>query len=842
MGEVYRARDSGLNRDVAIKVLPALFALDPDRLTRFEREAQVLASLNHPNIAHIYGAERAAGTLALVMELVEGEDLAQRLARGPLPLDEALAIARQIADGLEAAHEQGIIHRDLKPANIKVREDGAVKLLDFGLAKALGAESASAAADRAHSPTFTSPAMTQMGMIIGTAAYMAPEQAKGKAVDKRADIWAFGVVLYEMLTGASAFRGESVTETLAAVIGGEPDMTALPANVPAGIRGLIARCLRKDPRVRLRDIGDARQALEDSSGADGAGAPARANASGLRLLVPWAIAAAAIFAAVAAWILPGRSPVAHQAIRRFTIDLPWHSVPNWNDFDVALSPRATHIAYYGRRANENDVSVYVRALDSLDAAPLADAREARAMAFSPDGEWIALVDPHGVRKVSIHGGRPQELARVKEAYTLSWGTDNSILVSEVSGLLRVPASGGPGQQLTRLNSSAGELAHLEPFHLPTGKHALMAILRDDGAELAVADLGDGTYRGLSLRGNQPAYLSSGHLVFRQGKSVMAAGFDLKALRVTSDPIPILDRVRLGPYVAADGTMAYVQERDESTARLAWVDRAGRSTPIPGERLDYSHLALGGEGHALLNFGDDVYVRDIEAGTRRLLAKSASFPISGPDARWATYTTFKEGTTSIVRQPIDGSAPPETLITSKDGPVPTSWNSLTGELAYFDEASDIWTLKPGGTPQRYLSSPSNERSGMFSPDGRWLAYVSDETGSYQVYVIPYPGPGPKVAVSVDGGMAPIWSPDGRQLFFRRGGRMLAAAMTYSPTVSAARPIELFQGAFTLDFMGHQRYAVAAEGRFLMVEDDGDFRSVVVQGWSEEVKRLVQRQSK
>ncbi len=368
----------------------------------------------------------------------------------------------------------------------------------------------------------------------------------------------------------------------------------------------------------------------------------------------------------------------------------------------------------------------------------------------------------------------------------------------------------------------------------------MAIERGSEFELATVDLARRTYARLGINGTRPSYLPSGHLVFRQGRTVVAAEFDLKTLRVTSQLVPVLENVRTGPYVAGDGTMGYVPERTGSTASLVWVDRAGRSTAITGERLDYSHLALGGGGReALLDLSGDLFVRDIARGSRRLLSSGAWFPIWSPDARWATHATAARGLHAIVRRPSDGSGPPETLVTSPTGLVPTSWNARTGELAYFDQASDIWILKPGTAPRRLLASGANERSGMFSPDGRWLAYVSDETGAYQVYVVPYPGPGGKIAVSIEGGRAPVWSPDGNELFFRRGGRMMSASMTYSPSVAAGPPVVLFDGPYTLDFRGHQRYDVARDGRFLMVEDPGDFRFVVVQAWADEVKKLVGR---
>ena len=410
----------------------------------------------------------------------------------------------------------------------------------------------------------------------------------------------------------------------------------------------------------------------------------------------------------------------------------------------------------------------MRRLDTLDGTPLANVRDAPALTFSPDGEWLALLDWDGLlRKTSVHGGPERVLASLEPSSPydvgLSWSADGTILVGHPSGLFRVPAAGGSPVQLTRTDAAAHEEGHYHPFPLPGGTHVLMTIAHDGQQELAVVSLADGAYRRLSLAGEWPAYLASGSLVFREGATILAAAFDLKSMTVTGEPVPIVEHVRSGPYVATDGTMLYVPERGASDARLVWVDRTGRQTPIEGERLDYSHLALArGGGQALLNIGLDVDVRDMTRGTRRRLSTHAGFPIWSPDGQWATFGAAVDRRQAIVRQRADGSGAAETLVTSPGELAPTSWNSATGELAYFDIQSDIWVVRPGGEPRKLIASPANERSGRFSPDGKWLAYVSDETGTFQVYVGPYPGPGPKVAVSIDGGLCPLWSADGRQI--------------------------------------------------------------------------------
>jgi Tol biopolymer transport system component len=723
------------------------------------------------------------------------------------------------------------VHRDLKPANVKITPDGVVKILDFGLAKASDGDAGTGAAALSESPTI-SRHMTEMGVILGTAAYMSPEQARGRAVDKRADVWAFGVVLYEMLAGRRPFGGETVSEILASVIKDPPDLAALGSSVPPSLVRLIGRCLEKDPRARLRDIGDARLALEEPEVADARPSPASASRRAAPVL-PWLVAAV-LAAATLVLLLRPRPQDAGAPLRRFTFDLPWRSVPNWTDFDVALSPTGTHVAWYGRR--DNDVRVWVRHLDRLEPVPLADAREADDMAFSPDGEWIALVDSHGIRKFSIRGGRAQSLTPRVDAEGLSWGPDGKIVIGGASGLMRLSASGGSVSPLTRVDTAAGETAHVQPSHLPDGRHALFTIQRASDPQVAVVDLDHASIMRLPLKGSDPVWSPSGHVLFRQGSSVYAAPFDPRTLTLTGDAVPVLEQVRRGPHVAADGTMVYIPERGESSARVVWVDRNGRATAVPGQRLDYSHLTLQGRTQALLNIGYEVYVSDLERGTRRLLCdQHALFPIWSADGEWATFSAKIDGRRGIYRQRADGTGGPELLLEGS-GLVPTSWNARTGELAFFDDASDISILSPAGRARKFLSGSFNERSGRFSPDGRWFAFVSDETGEFQVYAVPYPGPGPKVAVSADGGMSPVWSQDGRELFFMRGGKLFSAAMTFSPALAAARPVELFDGPYTLDLQGHQRYDVAPDGRFLMVENSDDFRIVLVQGFASEVARV------
>jgi eukaryotic-like serine/threonine-protein kinase len=838
MGEVYRARDAKLNREVALKILSGAFTTDPDRLSRFRREAQVLASLNHPNIAAIYGFEDSGGTHALVLEMVEGQTLSDRIAEGPMALPDALPIARQIAAALEAAHDLGIVHRDLKPANIKVRGDGTVKVLDFGLAKAMDPTASSVSATAADSPTLTVNA-TAMGAIIGTAAYMAPEQARGKTVDKRADIWAFGAVLYEMLSGHAAFAGDTVTDILAAVVTREPDWAALPATTPTTIKRLLARCLDKDPKRRLRDIGDALPELELNETLTSAVGAGQLQRSRWWRAAPWIVAT--LLAVALAFSLAGafgRTTDAGTPVRRFTIEIPSNSAPNWNDFGVAISTDGTQVAYNCREGNT--VSLCVRALDSLTARRVAEGRDASAWFFSPDGEWIGIVDDVGLSKVSIRGGKPQSLllwpGKEPGPVGFSWGSDNFILFGTTAGIQRVSASGGSAEPVTRIVPGSGIVAHVRPSLLPDGRSALITIVHADGSQTGgLVNMSDGSVRQLGIQGRGFIYLPPGWLAFQQGTTVFAAGFDPGDPRVVN-PVPVIENVSTMLRAAPDGSLAYIPTRGESSARLVWVDRAGRPTAVEGERLDYTHLDLApDERRALLNLaGGKVDLIDLQGGTRRLVAEG-SFPIWSSNGERVTFS----GRDGLYSAPADGSAPPELLVSHPGMVVPTSWNAVTGELAYYDHrAFEIWIRAVDGKTRRFLGAPGRKRSGRFSPDGRWVAFVSDETGEYQVYATAYPGPGPTVAVSTKGGLSPIWSADGRELFFRLGNKLLAARMSSQSPLGFTVPVELFDGPYTLDLIGHQREDVASNGqRFLMVENSDDFPIVIVQNWPREVARLV-----
>jgi serine/threonine protein kinase len=849
MGEVYRAHDARLDREVAIKVLPADFVADKDRLLRFEQEAKATSSLNHPNILTVYDIGDHEGTPFIVSELLDGEELRDRLEEGPIPLRKVTEYARQIVSGLSAAHEKGIIHRDLKPENLFITKDDRVKILDFGLAKLRAPEPRAGSSEDETRKVLTNP-----GVVMGSASYMSPEQVRSHKTDHRADIFSFGLILYEMIAGRRAFQRETMAETMAAILKEEPaELTEFNPNISQSLEWLVRRCLEKKPERRFQstsDLGFALEALSatSSSGANRTGEAQSLDTSSTTKVSGWpdrvwkiAFAVAAMLAVALAVSLVARigKPSPGAPLRRFALDLPSESAPNWNDFGVAISPDGAQIAYNCREGNT--VSLCVRALDSLTARRVSDGREAQDWFFSPDGEWLGIVDEVGLSKVSIRGGEPQKIHRWLDAERVpvgfSWGPDDYILFGTTSGIQRVGASGGSPEAVTRIAPAAGATAHSWPSHLPDGHRALITINHADGSETAgLVDLKDGSVRDLGIRGHGFVYVSPGWLAFQQGTTLLALAFDPDNPPRAANPVPVIENVRSAPSVAQDGTLVYIPTRGKSSARLVWVDRDGRPTPAEGERLDYTHLDLAPDGRrALLNLeGSQIDLIDLQAGTRKLVAQG-SFPVWSSNGERVTFT----GAGGLQWAPADGSAAPELLVPHTGFVVPTSWNTVTGDLAYYDHrAFEIWIRSADGKTRRFLAGPGRKRSGRFSPDGKWMAFVSDETGENHVYVTAYPGPGPTVAVSTKGGLSPIWSADGRELFFRLGSKLLVARMSSAAPLGFSAPVEVFDGPYTLDLMGHQREDVSSDGRrFLMVENSDDFPIIIVQNWALELGSLV-----
>ena len=867
MGEVYRARDPRLKRDVAIKVLPEAFAQDPDRLARFQREAELLATLNHPNIAAVYGLEQTDGLTGIVLELVEGNTLADVIARGPIAVSDALPIALQIADALEAAHEKGVIHRDLKPANVKLRPDGTVKVLDFGLAKAL--DPASTSGDMSQSPTLTSPAaMTRMGVILGTAAYMSPEQAKGRQAEKRSDVWAFGCVLYEMLTGKRAFEGEDVSDTLASVLRGEPNWNALPA-LATPHTSLLKRCLEKDGRRRLRDIGDVRLLLEDAGAAS---ATTSRAVSAKRSL--WIAAAAALGLVVGGTagvlLVASRGRTVPTPVARFELTsspaAPFTTDPR--GVNVAISPDGSRIVYTAKRGTTSQL--VIRRLDRLEAMPIAGTEGAFEPFFSPDGQHIGFQTRSELKKVAVGGGPSVAICRLPGIGGIgaSWDPDNSIVFARGNGLglFRVLASGGQPQKIAAPDTTKGEANYFAPAMLPGGQALLYTVVQHDSqTRIMVRSLQGSDGRPVVEGGFGGRYLPSGHIVYGQGDRVMAVPFDVTALRATGSPVSIQDGVFtkidqnvLNVVSAADGTTTYVSGRNAGVVgRPVWVDRRGvhgaRLVEQPVESPRYPRLSPDGRRLALTvgpSARGDVWIYDLN-GTAQPLKLTFQghniFPIWSPDGKRIVFLSPAGSSNDMLSIPADGSATdPERLTTSENVRVPLAW-SPDGAFVLFSETasrtrSDLWLLQMSDRKTRpWLQTPLEETEGRFSPDGNWVAYVSDQTGRPEVWVRPFPGPGAPVRVSPDGGRNPVWSRDGRELFYENGSKVLSTSVVaQAADLRVGTPRVLFDGGFVEGAV--RSFDVAPDGRFLMVEANDTTTSasiVVVQNWLEELKRLAPR---
>ena len=879
MGEVYRAIDTNLKRAVAIKVLPTSVAADAERLARFQREAELLASLNHPHIAAIYGLEDADGVKALVLELVEGPTLADRIAQGPIPLDEAIPIARQIAEAVEAAHEQGIIHRDLKPANIKLRSDGTVKVLDFGLAKAL--DPAPASIDASQSPTITSPAMTRMGVIMGTAAYMSPEQARGKTVDKRSDIWAFGCVLHEMLTGRRAFEGEDISDTLANVLKIDPNWQALPAEVPAAIRALLRRCLDKDRRTRVADISTALFVLDEAAGLRGAvegpaevGPYVRGEVSRWRRVVPAAgalIVGGAIVGGAVWWSMRTASP----AVVRTTIATTESTalVTAGGVRDVAITPDGSRIVYRGTN------QLLVRVLNQIEPDVLGGLGTPTNPFISPDGQWIGFADGQRLKKVAITGGPPVTIAPVDGVLRgATWGPDGTIVFATdatVTGLQRVSAAGGEPAVLTKPDSERGDRDHLWPEFLPGGGAVLFtiypAIGGPDNAQVAVLDLKTGASKVLVRGGSHAHYVPTGHLVYGVAGTLRAVPFDLERLEPTGTPAPVLEGVWTTPLgaanfaVAANGSLVYVAglARPFSRNTIASVDRQGRVSPLPGVPPDlYRDVRVSPDGARLaLATRTDVSTYEFARATlSRLTTDPAEdrSPLWTSDGQRIVFTSRRAGYLELFSRQADGTGADERLLSRAknlidlhaDGWSPDGSHVLFTEVS---PASPINQCAIGETPierssdvRVLVKSDFCNQFSALSPNRLWMAYQSNVGGREEIYVERYPELGSKQQISTDGGVRPLWSRNGRELFFGGldGRQMFVVPVQSGTTLVAGRPQVLFEGAMIAPAVGSRTYDLAPDGRFIVIlraeEKTGSGTApglILVQNWFEELKRLL-----
>jgi len=883
MGEVYRAEDISLSRQVAIKVLPDVFAIDRERLARFQREAKVLASLNHPNIAAIYGVEEADGKRFLVLELVEGETLAERIAKGPLSLEETRDVCRQIANGLEWAHEKGIIHRDLKPSNVKITPEGTVKILDFGLAKAFHDQISEI--DLSKSPTITAD-MTQPGVILGTAAYMSPEQARGKAVDKRADIWAFGCILYECLTGKRAFSGETITETLAAILKGEPDWQVLPAGMPAKVNDLLRRCLQKDPRERLHDIADARLEIEAPEAYPSEAVPARRP-----FPLPWLAAGAAVI--FLAGVLIDRLLIRHP---RPTFSAPtvtatikvepgyWlDGMRTSGDIErpsrtaMAISSDGEFIVYSAIKENpgpQDKPCLYLRKMDQLDAKAIAGTENGISPFLSPDDRWLGYWADGELKKIPVAGGVATELCDAPLLFGAHWGRDNSIVFADgdTTGLSRVSAEGGKPEVLTKPDSKREEMSHRLPSWLPNRKAVLFTVMRyawDSQPWLALLRLDTREWRVLLEDAADARYVPTGHIIFlRQGK-LMAVPFDLERLEIIGQPIALVDNVMqsfvtnssfntgAGQFSISDtGSLIYAAGGVPSDWKnsLVWVEQRGKEEPVTALQFPFlgPRLSPDGQKIAYLTAARNwqVYVYDLGRGTNSQLSGEglAGFPIWSPDGKRVLFSWARSLASNLYLQPYDGSSPMERLTTSEYNQEAGSWSPDGKTVALVeghpDTNSDIAVLDAGsGRVTPFLNSKFNEAFPEFSPDGRWIAYSSDESKRDEVYVRPFPGPGMKQQVSTEGGVQPLWAKDGKQLFYRWEDQVWVVDVRIDGVFAAGKPRLLFEKAGYNLPSPIRGYDLSLDGkRFLMVKLEQRKPTpvneiVFVQNWFEELKRLV-----
>ena len=857
MGEVYKARDTRLNRTVAIKISRAQFS------DRFEREARAIAALNHPHICALYDV----GADYLVMEFVEGHTLAELIGTARMPVEEALAIARQIAEALEAAHEKAIVHRDLKPANIKIAADGGVKVLDFGLAKA--AEE-STAGDAASSPTLTiSP--TRASMILGTAAYMAPEQARGITVDKRADIWAFGVVLYEMLTGKPLFTGETISDILAGVLRAEPDWSALPTDTPKAVRRLLGRCLERDRKKRLRDIGDARLELDEAPEAFHVAGPGRRRSP-----VPWVVAAA-LAGGLIGWAWSRLRPAPAEPARptsRWTAVLPVSAVS-----DVELSRDGTRMVYAG--PPEGAESLTLRMLDRQEGKALIGTAGAVGPTFSPDGKWILYYEGEGLKKIPVTGGPPTLVCKAGNQRGRTWGDDDTIVFGTIDGgLMRVSAAGGIPQKLTTPDRQKGETSHQWPHFLPGARAVVFTIATGtsyDAARIGVVDLEHGDYRTVMNGGSNGRYVPTGHLVFARAGKLFAAPFDARRLAATGPEVPVIEGLGASAlaarYAISDsgllvypGTLASQADRS-----IDWVDRKGIRQTSAAPARPYVDIRLSPDGRrmaASIAGSDagrrDLWVGELERGTlTRLTSEGWNFaPVWTPDGRRVTFGSSRGGRQLIYQIAADGSGRPELVLEGNSQMSPQSWTP-GGEVLLFRARNtglvqisllNVLTRSGGGKPRPMLEIGlgENHADARVSPDGRWIAYASNESGKFEIYVLPFPGLGGKVLVSTQGGESPRWSGSGRELFYRDPvkNQLMAVDVQAAQEFRAGPPHPLFflrSTSTDAQVSISEGWDVTPDGkRFLAITtpegQESGVRLQAVVNWFDELRRLAPGEGK
>ena len=843
MGEVYRAHDTRLKRDVALKILPDRFAADADRLARFRREAEALASLNHPNIAAIYGLEDASSRHALVLELVDGPTLAERIAKGPIALDDIWPLAVQMTEALTAAHEKGIVHRDLKSANIKIARDGRVKILDFGLAKIFAAPPA---LDVSQSPTMVGTLTGSAGVILGTAAYMSPEQARGQPVDARADVWAFGCVLYEMLTGRPAFTGATITDILSAIVRSEPEWSALPGETPAAIRRLLRRCLAKDPNQRLHAIADARLEIADALNHADTAPTVEGASSSRRARLPWIIAGTALVAALAMSIAAFRAfralpPPADAPELRLEVNTP----PTTDPISMAISPDGRRLTFVA--TSDGTPRLWVRPLDTATAQPLPGTDGASYPFWSPDSRSLGFFAGGRLKRIDIGGGQPQILTNAAGGRGGTWSRDDVILFAvgfSNAPLLRVSASGGPTAPVTRLLPR--QTNHRFPQFLPDGRRFLFFSQGSgdtQGVYLGALDSSETTR--LASADTAAAYMPPDYVLYMRRGTLLAQRLDLPAralsgdLQTVADPVGWDGAIGLGAFsVSATGVVAH-RASGPGRRELVWFDRTGKRAGVIGapdeDNLQYPELSKDGSRIAIdrtVQNNRDIYLVDLGRGPRRLTFHAGidATPVWSPDGGRIVFRSSRMGPYDLYQKSssLEGTETP--LYESPEDKIPSDW-SPDGKLLLFthqdpETGNDLFVLPlagggGGSKPRVVVQTRSDESQAAFSPDGHWVAYQSNEGGQFNVWLQPFPGPGGQRQVSPAGGASPRWRPDGRELYYLSPDAKLMAVpiRMQGATVEPGDPQVLFQTRLTTPFSGvagniRPQYDVAADGRFLM----------------------------
>jgi eukaryotic-like serine/threonine-protein kinase len=877
MGEVWRATDSRLDREVAIKVLPAAFTEDRDRLARFEREAKLLAQLHHTNIASIFGLEEYDGVRALVMGLVEGPTLAERLGAGPISLEESLSIARQIAEALEEAHAKGIVHRDLKPQNVKAPVGGTVKVLDFGLAKAMAPSGEMSAADIGlspaimNSPTMTVMPGTQLGVILGTAAYMSPEQACGGMVDKRSDVWALGVVLFEMLSGRSLFAADTVSETLAAVLKTDIDFSALPASTPPALRQLLRRCLERNPKNRLHDVADARIVIDDliAGRALEEEAPSGRERWSRPAAAAWAAALVVAGATAAMGVVYATRPVTKpsEPLRLSIALAPGQEIVNGANANLTFSPDGSTLVFAGRINGRQHL--FRRALDGREAVPIAGTDDGDAAFFSPDGRWIGFVSGGQIMKVASEGGRPFRVADQKGVGACAWLRDGTIVFVPIysDGLFRVSVDGGTPQRLTTPDRASGELGHWWPEALPGDRYVVFTAFRTpvDKSRLGVLDLSTGEVRWVVDGGFFGRYVSTGHLVYARGQRLYAVPFDLATATVKGAAVAVLDDVlasQTSGYatfgVSSRGMLAYVTESLGNPLReLVWLDRAGRPTPAAGERRRFQSVSLSPDDRqaALTIHGDsrDIWITSLERHTFSRLTTGEGTEF---DPVWSH--SEKELFYVVDRPPFQlhriGVGDPDTgrpiwsevpTIDSMSMSVSPDGRTIAYEVDAPETGRDLYARPlDGGTPARPIRvTRSEDRNVSFSPDGSWVVYQSNESGRSEIYAQPFPGPGDRIQLSSDGGTDPVWARNG-EIFYLHENQLRVIAARAKGRVEFDAPRTLFTyPIIPATIHDTQTFDVTRDGARVIavtVPEGSEPRQLeVVTDWARELERLVPR---